>query len=78
MSLYYALPAAERRASGMFQYHALLGFRHRLPVFPVAVYIHGGEGLKDEQYAVTLFGQEQLRFRYKTVALAKLGRGVCW
>jgi len=50
----------------------LLWLRYRIPILPVAVYIRGGEDLKEEQYRVTLFGREQLRFRYQTVALAQL------
>ena len=59
-------------AQRMFQYYALLWLRYRIPILPVAVYIRGGEDLKEEQYRVKLFGREQLRFRYQTVALAQL------
>ena len=62
----------------MFQYYALLRFKYGVPVFPVAVYLQGGSGLTDEQYREALFGEEQLRFRYRTVALAQARRrGVC-
>ena len=56
----------------MFQYYALFRFKYGIPVFPVAVYLQGGKGLTDEQYRETLFGREFLRFRYQTVALARL------
>jgi hypothetical protein len=56
----------------MFQYYALLRFKYGEPVFPIAVYPQGGKGLPDEEYREALFGKEQLRFRYRTVALAKL------
>jgi hypothetical protein len=56
----------------MYQYYALLRFKYGVPVFPVAVYPQGGSGLTDEEYREALFGEVQLRFRYRTVALAKL------
>ena len=56
----------------MYQYYALLRFKYGVPVFPVAVYLQGGKGLTEEQYREVLFGEEQLRFRFKTVALARL------
>jgi predicted transposase/invertase (TIGR01784 family) len=56
----------------MYQYYALLKFKYGVPVFPVAVYLQGGKGLAAEQDREALFGEEQLRFRFKTVALAKL------
>jgi len=56
----------------MFQYYALLRFKYGVPVFPVAVYLQGGSGLTDEEYREMLFGRELLRFRYQTVALARL------
>ena len=59
-------------AQRMFQYYVLLWLRYRVPILPVAVYIRGGKSLTEEQYRVTLFGREQLRFRYQTVALAQL------
>jgi len=56
----------------MFQYYGLLRFKYGVPVFPVAVYLQGGKGLAEELFREALFGEEQLRFRYRTVALAKL------
>jgi hypothetical protein len=56
----------------MFQYYGLLRFKYGVPVFPVAVYLQGGEGLAEEEYREALFGREFLRFRYQTVALARL------
>ena len=59
-------------AQRMFQYYVLLWLRYRVPILPVAVTIRGGKSLTEEQYRVALFGREQLRFRYQTVALAQL------
>ena len=59
-------------AARMFEYYALLRLRHRVPVFPVVLYLRGGQGLSEEEYTETLFGREQIRFRYASVGLAKL------
>jgi len=56
----------------MFEYYALLRLHHRLPVFPIVLYLRGGPGSTVEEYQEELFGQEQLRFRYRSVALARL------
>ena len=57
----------------MFEYYALLRARYRLPVYPVAVFLRGGtEGLTTEEYRVHFFGKEIVRFRYQSVALARL------
>ena len=59
-------------AKRMYEYYALLQLRYRVPVFPIAMYLRGGEGLTEEEYRVVLFGNEQLRFRYMSVGLAQL------
>ena len=57
----------------MFEYYALLCARHKMPVFPVVIYIHGGnKGLTTGEYRADLFGREILRFRYESVQLARL------
>lgn len=56
----------------MYEYYALLQLRYRVPVFPIVMYLRGGEGLIGEEYRVVLFGHEQLRFRYMSVGLARL------
>jgi len=59
-------------ARRMFEYYALLRLHHRLPVFPVVLYLRGGPASAVEEYQEELFGEEQLRFRYRSVALARL------
>ncbi len=59
-------------AQRMFEYYALLRRRYRAPVFPVVVYLQRGHGLREDEYKETLFGREQLRFRYMGIGLAKL------
>ena len=57
----------------MFEYYALLWARHKIPVFPVVIYVQGGnKGLTSEVYRTLLFGREILRFRYEAVQLARL------
>jgi hypothetical protein len=50
----------------------MIWLRYRLPILPFAVFIRGGSGLTEEEYRVTLFGCEGLRFRYRCVGLSKL------
>ena len=59
-------------ARRMFEYSALLWLRHRVPIFPVVLYLQGGEGLTDEEFQLSLFGRELFRFRYASVGLARL------
>jgi len=59
-------------ARRMFEYSVLLWLRHRAPIFPVVLYLQGGEGLTDEQYRTRLFGREIFRFDYASVGLARL------
>jgi len=57
----------------MFEYFGLLRLRHRLPVFPVVIYLTpGAGGLIRETYTETLFGEEILSFRYRCVGLPDL------
>jgi predicted transposase/invertase (TIGR01784 family) len=59
-------------ARRMFEYYALLRMHHHVPVFPVVLYLRGGPDTTIEEYREELFGHEQLRFRYRSVALARL------
>jgi hypothetical protein len=59
-------------ARRMFEYSVLLWLRHQAPIFPVVLYLQGGEGLTDEQYRTRLFGREIFRFDYASVGLARL------
>jgi hypothetical protein len=59
-------------ARRMFEYSVLLWLRHRAPIFPVVLYLQGGEGLADEEYQESLFERELFRFRYASVGLARL------
>jgi hypothetical protein len=50
----------------MWEYYALLRFRHRLPVFPIVVYLAPGTGgVTEETYEEALFGRTLLTFRYQ-------------
>jgi hypothetical protein len=59
-------------AQRMFEYYALLRRRYRAPVFPVVMYLQRGQGFGEDEYRETLFGREQLCFRYMGIGLAKL------
>jgi hypothetical protein len=57
----------------MFEYYSLLWSRHKLPIFPIVIYLRGGDkGLATEEYHREIFGYEVLRFRYESVRLARL------
>ena len=57
----------------MFEYYTLLRSRHKIPVFPVVIYVHGGKkGLTSEEYHEQLYGYEMQRFRFQCVQLARL------
>jgi hypothetical protein len=57
----------------MFEYYALLWSRYKLPVFPIVLYLRGGDtGASQEEYRVRLFGRDVLRFRYESVRLERL------
>jgi hypothetical protein len=66
------LQAGEKIAQRMFEYYALLRHRYQLPVFPVVVYLHGGQGLRKQEYKETLFERELIRFSFMSIGLAKL------
>jgi len=57
----------------MFRYFALLWLRHAVPIIPIVIYLRGGrEGVGVHQYMMHSFELEQVRFRYRSVALARL------
>ncbi len=56
----------------MFRYYMALLLRYSAPVFPVVLYLHGGSGLSEEEYRVTVFGREVHRFCYQSIGLAHL------
>ena len=57
----------------MFEYYVLLRLRHKVPVFPVVVYLApGAGGLIEERYEETLFGRNVLTFRYQAVGVPDL------
>ncbi len=57
----------------MFEYYALLWSRYKIPIFPIILYLHGGDvGTSQEEYHVKLFGRDVLRFRYESVRLERL------
>ncbi|MGH9388009.1 MAG: Rpn family recombination-promoting nuclease/putative transposase [Vicinamibacteria bacterium] len=56
----------------MFEYYALLRLHYGLAVFPIALYLSRGPRPRLAEYREVLFEQELLRFRYHSVALARL------
>ncbi len=57
----------------MWEYYALLRFRHRHPVYPIVVYLSpGAGGLTHETYRESVLGHNVLRFRYSAVGLPDL------
>jgi predicted transposase/invertase (TIGR01784 family) len=56
----------------MFEYYAILRIHYRLPVLPIVLYLRGGSGSAVEEHTEELFGEEQVRFRFRSVALARL------
>ena len=57
----------------MCEYYSLLRSRYRIPVFPVAIYLHGGKtGITSEEYVEHVYDYEIQRFRFQTVQLARL------
>ena len=58
----------------MFEYYALLWLELEVPVFPIALHLTRGprEGVTTEEYAEEFFGREVMRFRYASIALARL------
>ena len=57
----------------MFEYYALLWSRYKIPIFPIVLYLHGGDaGTSQEEYHVKLFGRDVVRFRYESVRLERM------
>ena len=56
----------------MFEYYAILRIHYRLPVLPIVMYLRGGSEPAVAEYTEELFGEEQVRFRFRSVALARL------
>jgi hypothetical protein len=57
----------------MWEYYSLLRLRHKIPVFPVVVYLApGAGGLVEESYRETLFSRNILTFQYQAVGLPDL------
>ncbi len=57
----------------MWEYYALLRLRTKLPVFPLAIYLPGGEGgLVEGTYTESVLGMTPLLFRCKAVRLPDL------
>jgi hypothetical protein len=58
----------------MFEYYSLLWLQFDAPVFPIVLYVKEGgrQGLSTAEYRRELFGREIVRFRYASVALARL------
>lgn len=57
----------------MFEYYTLLRLRHKIPVFPMVLYLApGAGGLVEESYREQLFGWEVLSFHYKAVGVPDL------
>jgi hypothetical protein len=56
----------------MFHYYSLLSLKYSMPTFPIVVYLRGGKGIAEEEYRLTLFGREHLRFRFCALGLERL------
>jgi len=58
----------------MLEYYALLWLQFDLPVFPILLRLSGGDpkGVSVAEHRQTLLGQEIVRFRYASIALARL------
>jgi predicted transposase/invertase (TIGR01784 family) len=57
----------------MFEYYALLRLRHKLPVYPIVVYLAPGTGaLHIETYEEEVFGRKILHFEYDALGLPDL------
>ena len=56
----------------MFQYFALLWAKYQIPIFPIVVYLRGGQtAVSEEDFRMSVFGREQRWFRYSAVALTR-------
>src|SRR5262249_42750205 len=57
----------------VWEYYHLLRLRHKLPVFPIVLYLApGAGGLTRAVYVENLFGEEIQTFRYRVVGLPDL------
>jgi predicted transposase/invertase (TIGR01784 family) len=57
----------------MYRYFTMLWLRHAVPIVPIVIYLRGGrEGVAVHEYMMHSFELEQVRFRYRSVALARL------
>src|SRR3972149_12045550 len=57
----------------MFQYFALLWAKYQIPIFPIVVYLRGGQtAVSEEDFRMSALGRERLWFRYSAVALARV------
>jgi hypothetical protein len=56
----------------MFEVYAILRIHYRRPVLPIVLYLRGGSESPVAEYTEELFGEEQVRFRFRSVALARL------
>jgi hypothetical protein len=58
----------------MFEYYTLLWLHYDAPIVPVVLYLKGGDpkGVHIVEYRHALFGREWVRFRFASVALARL------
>lgn len=67
---------AQRRSDfpyRMWEYYSLLRLRHRIPVFPIAIYLSpGAGGLTTESYTEALFTRDILRFQFEVIGLPDL------
>ena len=63
-------------AERMYEYHSMLWLLHRAPIFPIVVYLRGGqEGITKEEYRLSHPIDEYMQFRYYSIKLAKLDAG---
>ena len=56
----------------MFGYFAALHARHRLPVYPIALFSHGSLQPEPDEYRVAFPDLDVLRFRYRVIQLSRL------
>src|SRR5262245_35961646 len=59
-------------AARMFSYFARLHLKHRLPVYPIALFSHQGRTAEADTYTVKLPELEVLRFRFRAIQLQRL------
>jgi len=59
-------------ARRMFGYFAALHTRHRVPVYPIALFSHGSPQPEPDQYRVAFPSLEVLQFRFGVIQLSRL------